>query len=600
MIRYLIAFFLLGVVSSAQVTLHPTDNVPKIVSSRPPGTTFIFTPGTYRLSQPIIMKDNDKFIGETPCAPPKSSCPAIVSGSIVIGPLAKFDGTNYQVTNQKQHNQRARPDNCDPGWPSCIYPEDLYFDGKPYRHLDSPTLPSIGLGEWWFDYTNHVIYFHDDPTGHTVETSVLDSGFNGPANNITLQYLTVEEFADMYPIAAIGQTQGANALTQQANWTVQNCEIRLNHDFGVRVGYRIRILNNYIHDNGQTGIGGGIGWRAAPVTHETNAEILIQGNTINHNDYAHFDPGFGAGGIKIGATRGVVIRDNVIEHNEGSAIHLDDDSGDALVDGNLMTDNSDGDGLVEEIGVGTSTFRNNILVGNGAQLNGHYSGFQIAVRVSPRIDIYCNVMEIAPGKGMHGWGIGTNNRGNSLFPPYEYRRTVGNSVHHNTVIWEPGANGEVGFRHNDPDHQPDFFAKNAPPDYNSYHLSNPSGTHFVYDNDNSRSNKLKPFRNHQGSRADVHSTVDTNNTSGFPLVRITSPSDESSVEGPVTVTATASDKSGIRKVEFYVDWNMQTTLKEPPYEFTWNGGPAGPHIVAAMAFSNAGIRNCFAVTLKEQ
>ena len=54
MTRYPLAIFLLSLVSSAQVILRPIDNVPKIVSSKPEGTTFIFTPGTYRLSEPIL------------------------------------------------------------------------------------------------------------------------------------------------------------------------------------------------------------------------------------------------------------------------------------------------------------------------------------------------------------------------------------------------------------------------------------------------------------------------------------------------------------------------------------------------------------------
>src|SRR5580704_19748109 len=171
MIRHLmIAFLPLSLVSWAQVTLHPSDNVPKIVSSKPAGTTFIFAPGTYRLSQSIIPKDNDRFVGQTSCAPPTTSCPAIISGAQAIGSLAKFDGTNYEVAGQTQEGGRAaNPRVCDADWLGCIYPEDLFFDGKPYRHLDSPTLPAIGAGEWWFDYTNHVIYFHDDPSGHTVE-----------------------------------------------------------------------------------------------------------------------------------------------------------------------------------------------------------------------------------------------------------------------------------------------------------------------------------------------------------------------------------------------------------------------------------------------
>ena len=599
--RHSFVIFLLCCACRAQVTLHPGDNVSKIVSSRPEGTTFVFTSGTYRLSEPIIPRNNDRFIGETACNPPTSSCPAIITGAVVIGPLAKFDGTNYQVTKQRQHNPRgATTKNCDPEWLACILPEDLFFDGKPLRHLDSPSLPTIGSGEWWFDYDNHIIYFHDDPSGHTVETSVVSNAFGGPANHVEIQYLTVEKFADMYPVGAIGETQRERALTQETDWKVESCEVRLNHVFGVRVGYRIRILNNYIHDNGETGVGGGIGWRPAPVTHSTNAGILIQGNTINHNDYAHFDPQFGSGGIKIGATTGVVIRHNTIQNNEGSGIHFDDDSGNVLVDGNLITDNSDADGLQQEIGVGVSIFRNNIILRNGIQVNGRSSGHQIAIRVSPGVDIYCNVLEVPAGRGVNGWGIGTSTRGSSAFPPFEYRRSFGNYFHHNTVIWDAGANGDSGYRHNDPSNQPEFFSKNTPPDYNSYHVPNASAPHFVYDNDNSRANKLKNFRAYQASGADVHSTIDTNYTAGYPEVSITSPSDQSAVTSPVTIRASASDKSGLRKVEFYVDWKLQTSVETEPYDFNWTNGTPGSHVVAAMAYSKAGIRNCYAVNVEQQ
>ena len=44
-----------------------------------------------------------------------------------------------------------------------------------------------------------------------------------------------------------------------------------------------------------------------------------------------------------------------------------------------------------------------------------------------------------------------------------------------------------------PTNQPNFFANNTPPDYNTYHLSTTSAAHFVYDNNNTRSNKRKTF-----------------------------------------------------------------------------------------------------------
>lgn len=604
MYRYVaLAFFLpAGAIASAQVAVHPGDNVPRIVASKPAGTTFIFAPGTYRLAQPIVPKDNDKFMGETACNPPANSCPAIISGSILIGATAKLEGGNYAVHNQSQHNPRGTtPKICDDGWLACIDPEDLFFDGQPYRHLDSPTLPTIGPGEWWFDYTNHVIYFHDDPAGHTVETSVVNNAFGGPANNITVEYLTVEEFANMYPVGAIGAAHGANGLSQGTNWTVNHCEVKLNHGTGVRIGYRMHILNNYIHDNGQLGVGGGLGTPANPETESTNSGILIEGNTINHNDYAHFNPGWGAGGTKFGATSGIILRRNVIEHNEGSGIHFDIDCQNELVDGNVLIDNSDGDGLEQEIGEGTSVFRNNLLLRNGAHVNTNNWAYQVAVRASTGVEIYCNVMEVPPAEaGIGAWGIGASPRGSSEYPPFGYHVTTGNYVHHNTIIFDAGANGGAGFIFNDPAHQPNFFADNPPPDYNDYHVPNPSAPRFIYDNNNSRANRAKKFREHQASRADIHGTIDANYTSGFPVVSITSPADETTVSGPVAISATASDNSGIQKVEFYVDWKLSATSTSSPYSFDWTDPASGSHIVAAMAYSHAGIRTCYAVTLNAQ
>jgi len=584
----------------AGVDIHPGDDIPSVVAASPAGTTFVIYPGTYRLTQSIIPKTGDSFIGQTACTPPATSCPVIISGSTIIGPLATFDGKNYEVSDQTQQGQTGASGICDPGWSGCIYPEDLFFDHVPYQHLYSSTLPAIGPGQWWFDYTNHIIYFHDNPSGHTVETSVLNNAFGGTANNVTIQYLTLEEFADMYPNGAIGVSEGSTPQTQGANWTVQNCEVLLNHGYGVRVGYNMQVLNNYVHNNGQLGVGGGIGTTSAPSTESMNSGILIQGNTINYNDYAHFNPMFGSGGFKAGATSGITLRGNTIQHNEGAGIHFDVNSQNELVDGNTITDNSDADGLEQEIGYGTSTFRNNLVLRNGAGVNSSNTTYQIAVRASSGVNAYCNVMEISKGTGIDGWGIDAANRGNSSYPPYQYLATTGNSFHHNTVIWDAGASGVVGAFQNDAANQPNFFASNTPPDSNTYHLPGLSATDFVYDNNNSENNSGQNFSHYQANNADVHGTADTNYTSGYPEVAITSPSDQSSVGTSVTVVAAASDTSGISRVEFYVDWALQTTVTGSPYEFTWSSGAAGSHIVAAMAYSNAGIRSCSAVTLTRQ
>ena len=585
--------------SGGGVTISPGDDIPSIVAASPAGTTFVINPGTYRLTRPIIPKTGDSFVGQAACAPPASSCPAIISGSTVIGQLATFDGTNYRATGQTQQNQQGTGNICDGGWSGCVYPEDLFFDGVPYQHLNSATLPAIGPGQWWFDYANHTIYFHDSPSGHTVETSVVNNAFGGSANNVTIQYLTVEEFASMYPVGAIGVSQGNNALTQSTNWTIENSEITLNHGYGVRVNYGTQILNNYIHDNGQLGIGGGIGTHSNPSTQSVDSAVLIQGNTINHNDYAHFSAGWGSGGFKVGSTSGIVLRGNTIQHNEGAGIHFDMNSQSEWVDGNTITDNTDADGLEMEIGYGLSTFRNNVVLRNGTQVNNSNYTYQIAVRSSSGVNAYCNIMEVSSGPGINGWGVDATNRGYSSYPPYQYLVSTGNSFHHNTVLWDAGANGKVGFHQNDVN-QPNFFANNSAPDFNSYHLPSLGAADFQYNSGGAQNSGSQVFPIYQAAGADVHGSADSNYSSGYPTVAITSPGDQSSVSSGAAVVASASDQSGISKVEFYVDWVLQATSTSSPYTFTWTNGASGLHTVAAMAYSNAGVSACSAVTLNQQ
>jgi hypothetical protein len=589
---------------SAIVNISAGQDIPSIVAAAPAGTTFIIAAGTYRLTAAIIPKNGDTFVGQTPCAPPATACSTILTGSTVIGTQAKFNGTNYEVTGQTQQGAIAVPIDgevlCDANWQGCIYPEDLFFDGVPYKHLNSATLPVIGAGQWWFDYTNHIIYFHDNPTGHTVETSVLNNAFGGSANYVTIQYLTLRGFADMYPVGTIAVNQGRNAPTMGANWTVQYNEVLLNHGFGVRVNYNMHIVDNYLHNNGQTGIGGGIGTTSATNTESMNSGILIQNNLITYNDYAHFNPDFGAGGIKTGSTSGIIIRGNTIQHNEGSAVHFDDNSQNELLDGNIITDNTDSDGVNQEIGYGTSAYRNNIVLRNGAQVNEQYFTGQLTAHASAGVSMYCNTMEVPAGPGVSGAVIAAANRGNSSYPPYQYLVATANSFHHNTVIWDNGATGSTGYWQDDAAHQPDFFADNGVPDYNTYHTASSSQAAFVYDNNNSQNNRAVSFASYQATGAESHGSADANNTSGYPTVAITSPLDQASYSSSVGIAAAASDASGISKVEFYLDWALKSTVTAAPFNFTLTGASAGQHTVAAMAYSNAGIRSCYAITVNAQ
>jgi hypothetical protein len=597
------------------------------------GDTFSLGPGLYRLSPCtpascppgssssgyLNAKNNQTFAGQQSCAPASAPCAAVVSGSILIGGTscaAKGCASgppdsygNWAVSNQFQQGKFNNiPRSCDRNWDGCNYPEDLYINGVPMQHVAASSEAEAALGndQWWFDYSNHIVYFHQDPASvNTIETSVLKTLFNpNGVSGITVRDLTVEEFAVQNGQAgAIDPSFGAQSgFSNGLNWTVKNSYITLNHGIGIRLGAGMHVLNNVVTKNGNIGVGGGPS--AGP--NITPSGIVIQGNVITYNNYSHSSPGYQAGGFKTGNTANIVFRGNNVSYNIGQGVHFDDDSLYPLVDGNVITYNADpigqgsaSCGLCLEVSFGGAIFRNNYLAYNG---NGAPGGpnYQMSSATSVGMEAYCNVIETAknPGGGYEGaFLVAAANRGRNPNEPYrgEPFRSKNNFVHHNTVIWDPGSIADVGYFIYDKDNQSDFFSVNTPPDYNEYHAYDSGLVQFVYGNIRG-TNSATNFRNYQRSGAEPHSTIDTANSKGFPIVTITSPADQSSVTYPVTVSATASDNSGIRQVQFLVDWAPMTTVKTPPYTYTWTGAP-GSHVVVAMASSNAGVRNCYAVTL---
>ena len=75
-----------------------------------------------------------------------------------------------------------------------------------------------------------------------------------------------------------------------------------------------------------------------------------------------------------------------------------------------------------------------------------------------------------------------------------------------------------------------------------------------------------------------------------PVVAITAPSNNASVNGAVTISATASDNVGVASVQFYLNGALQATVQAAPYLFTWDTSSlsSGAYIISAKAFDAAG------------
>src|SRR5580658_2168088 len=356
------ALLLIAVVAQSQtltVTLSPGANVQSIVNANPEGTTFIFQPGIYRL-QSIQPKNGDSFVGQNS---------PILSGAQVLTAFTR-QGNYWVAGGQTQQGQLNGI--CLAQYPMCQYPEDLYFDNVPLLHVAS--LSAVGPGSWYFDYPNHNIYFFDNPSGHVVEASVTRSAFSGPAANVTISGLTIEKYAVPAQFGAIGDQYPG------PNWTVSNNEVRLNHGTGISLQSGSLATLNYVHNNGQKGIGG------------TGSNVLVEGNRVSFNNWAGFDPSWEAGGIKFAAATNLVIRGNTVDDNVGPGVWTDVGSINTLYESNVIMNNTAGPGIQDEISY-SAIIRYNIVCYNSMSQPNWLWGSQIEIQNSQNVQVYGNTVE---------------------------------------------------------------------------------------------------------------------------------------------------------------------------------------------------------------
>jgi hypothetical protein len=234
---------------------------------------------------------------------------------------------------------------CESGHPRCGNPEDLFLDNSMLEHVG--TLAEVRPGTWYFDYDADRVYMADDPTGKTVEISVLPYAVYSEASGITLQNLTIEKYAVPAQLGAVGYGGPGEA------WVVRNNEIRWNHGAGIRIGSGMQIVDNVIHHQGQLGVGG------------AGSDVVVRGNEIAYNNTAHFGGGrfSECGGTKFVFTTGLLVADNRVHHNHCNGLWTDVNNRGAVIEHNTVEDN-DCNGVIEEVGYGT-IIRDNVIRANG-------------------------------------------------------------------------------------------------------------------------------------------------------------------------------------------------------------------------------------------
>lgn len=357
----------------AAVTIAVGDDVQAVIDRHPPGTTFVLASGVHR-APTLTLRDGDVLRGEPG---------AVLSGARVVEDFERVEGRYVRDGIAIVDPPTSGRYGCR-GWrerelAACgherevHYPNELFVDGVRWRHVND--LDDVDSeGEWYLDYERGRVHLGADPTGRSVELSVVDRAVAGAGvRDVVIEDLTIRNFANP---AQVGALDGSGSI----GWTIQHVEVADNHGGGLAIGRGMHVRNVRVVGNGQIGVLGQDGDDGPPV--------VVEDSEIAFNRTLGFDEGWEAGGTKFVGTDGLVFRNNWVHDNHGAkGVWFDISNRDAVITSNLIEDN-DVAGIFYEISFG-ALIEDNIVRGNGTSGSGRLTG-GIFVVDSPGVTVRNN------------------------------------------------------------------------------------------------------------------------------------------------------------------------------------------------------------------
>ncbi len=380
---------------AAAVLVNPGADLQNVVDAEPPGTTFYLAAGVYRAQQ-VRPRGGDTFIG---------AYGATLNGSVLVSGFARA-GEQYVATQSVAPGFEVNGV-CQPEFPRCKYPHTAFLDGQPLI-----AVASLGLlrnnRQFYYDYATIRLFLHDDPAGKTVELAYSPFAFGGRAPDVSIRNLIVEKYASADQQGAIGNHG------EGAGWLISHNEVGWNHGYGVAQGSTSKALANYIHHNGEMGIGGGSGNRGS----------LVQGNEIAFNAWNGTNCSWECGGGKWGNVTALSVIGNYVHDNQGDGLWTDEASSKITYRKNLIANNARA-GISHEISF-DCLIAGNFFIGNGKTTYRWGWSAEIQVQNSSNTEVAHNTIVLDPVLGGIGIAVIQQNRGPRYVPRNDY-------VHHNRI-----------------------------------------------------------------------------------------------------------------------------------------------------------------------
>ena len=383
--------------------MSPDMDVAATVAESAEGTTFVFSAGIYR-GVSIKPKDAMTFIARPG---------VILNGSTIIDSFSQRGDVWVAIGITARGRVHG---NCKDEAPMCSRPEDIYIDSVLSQQV--ATLDRVGPGAFHLDYESGTLTIGDNPNGRTVELTTTEYAFFGTASDVTVDGFIIEKYANPAQTGAI-QAKTGNTLAD--GWVITDNEIRFNHGTGIKIGTNTTVRNNFVHHNGQMGMGSSGG-----------VNNVIEGNEISYNNTLGFSAGWEAGGTKFVKETNLLVRGNFVHDNNGPGLWTDIDNIGVTVEGNTVYDNA-GPGIFHEISY-QAVIREHTVSGNGFGWTHWLYGAGILIAHSRDVEVTGNIVK---DNRLGIVGI-QQDRGTGAYGDRELRDLY---VHDNVIVASGGSTG---------------------------------------------------------------------------------------------------------------------------------------------------------------
>jgi len=237
----------------------------------------------------------------------------VVSGWRPSGRGYVVDGWNVEFDSSPTYTWGA-PDNTEGGWsfvnparPMAAHPDQVWVGGRSQKQVKS--LAGLRSGTFYVDENADRLYLGTDPRGKEVRASDIAKAISIRAAGTRVSNIDVRRFAPSVP------HMGA-VTAERSDIVLDRMQIRDNATTGLHVMGRDTVLNRVqLVRNGMLGMS---------ATYADNLRLLD--SAARHNNTEGFNYSPVAGGVKIGRSRGVLVRGGAFTDNAGTGLWLDESS----------------------------------------------------------------------------------------------------------------------------------------------------------------------------------------------------------------------------------------------------------------------------------